>query len=85
MKAIRFHEYGDAGTLRVEDVERPQPAAGQVLVQVSGTSFNPVDATIRAGYLQQVFPVALPHVPGIDVAGTVTALGPGVTGMTCRR
>jgi NADPH:quinone reductase-like Zn-dependent oxidoreductase len=80
MKAIRFHEYGDPGVLRYEDAERPEPAEGEVLVKVAATSFNPVDAGIRAGYLQQVFPVTLPHIPGIDVAGTVAALGPGVTG-----
>jgi NADPH:quinone reductase-like Zn-dependent oxidoreductase len=80
MKAIRFHRYGDAGTLRVEIVEDPTPGPGQVLVTVAGTSFNPVDATIRAGHLQQAFPVALPHTPGIDVAGTVSGLGEGVTG-----
>lgn len=80
MKAIRFHEYGDPGVLRYEDAERPEPAEGEVLIEVAATSFNPVDAGIRAGYLQQVFPVTLPHIPGIDVAGTVAALGTGVTG-----
>ncbi|MEU9347678.1 NADP-dependent oxidoreductase [Streptomyces sp. NPDC048278] len=79
MKAIRFHEYGDPGALRYEDAERPEPAEGEVLVEVAATSFNPVDAAIRAGYLQQIFPVSLPHIPGIDVAGTVAALGAGVT------
>ena len=49
MKAIRFHQYGDADVLRLEDVELPEPAAGQVRVRVAGTSFNGVDATIRAG------------------------------------
>jgi NADPH:quinone reductase-like Zn-dependent oxidoreductase len=82
MKAIRFHQYGTADTLHVEQIEHPVPGAGQVLVQVAGTSFNPVDATIRAGYLQQVFPLPLPHTPGIDVAGTVAALGEGATGFT---
>ncbi|MHA6765466.1 NADP-dependent oxidoreductase [Streptacidiphilus sp. PAMC 29251] len=82
MKAIRFHEYGDTGVLRYEDAEQPVPIAGQVLVKVVATSFNPVDAGIRAGYLQQVFPLALPHIPGIDLAGTVVGTGPGVTGWT---
>ncbi|MEZ0094897.1 NADP-dependent oxidoreductase [Streptacidiphilus sp. EB129] len=82
MKAIRFHEYGDPGVLRYEDVERPEPAQGEVLVEVAATSFNPVDAGIRAGYLRQVFAVSLPHIPGIDVAGTVVALGAGVTRWT---
>jgi len=82
MKAVRFHEYGDPGVLRYEDAERSEPAEGEVLVEVAATSFNPVDATIRAGYLQQVFPLTLPHIPGIDLAGTVAALGAGVTGWT---
>jgi NADPH:quinone reductase-like Zn-dependent oxidoreductase len=80
MKAVRFHAYGDSGVLRYEDAAQPDPAPGQVLVEVAATSFNPVDAGIRAGYLRQVFPVALPHIPGIDVAGTVVRLGDGVTG-----
>ena len=80
MKAVRFHEYGGPEVLRYEDVDRPRPAAGRVLVRVAATSFNPVDAAIRSGFLQQVFPVALPHIPGIDVAGTVADLGEGVAG-----
>ncbi|SEG95679.1 NADPH:quinone reductase [Nonomuraea solani] len=80
MKAVRFHRYGDSDVLVHEEVARPVPAAGQVLVKVAGTSFNPVDVAIRAGHLQEVFPLTLPHVPGIDVAGTVAGLGDGVTG-----
>ncbi|SDD21944.1 NADP-dependent oxidoreductase [Auraticoccus monumenti] len=78
MKAVRFHEYGDAGVLRAEDVPVPVPAAGEVRIRVASTSFNGVDAGIRGGGLQGPFPVALPHTPGIDVAGTVDALGQGV-------
>ncbi|KAA0941404.1 NADP-dependent oxidoreductase [Streptomyces apricus] len=78
MKAVRFHAYGSPDVLRHEDVDKPVPAAGQVLLRVAATSFNPVDATIRAGAMQGPIPVALPHTPGIDVAGTVEALGEGV-------
>lgn len=78
MKAMRFHEYGDPSVLRYEDVERPSPGPGQVRLRVAATSFNAVDGGIRGGYLQGPFPVALPHTPGIDVAGTVDALGAGV-------
>ena len=80
MKAVRFHEYGDPSVLRYEDVEQPVPGAGQVLIRVAATSFNGVDANIRAGFMQGPIPVALPHTPGIDVSGTVTALGEGVDG-----
>ncbi|MFI6510464.1 NADP-dependent oxidoreductase [Streptosporangium sp. NPDC050855] len=78
MKAVRFHEYGDAGVLRYEDVPLPVPGTGEVRIRVAATSFNPVDAGIRGGGLQGPFPVTLPHTPGIDVAGTVDALGDGV-------
>jgi NADPH:quinone reductase-like Zn-dependent oxidoreductase len=79
MKAVRFHEFGDSDVLRYEDVEQPVPGAGQVRLRVAGSAFNPVDDGIRGGYLQEPFPVTLPHTPGIDVSGTVDALGDGVT------
>ena len=80
MKAMRFHEYGDPDVLRAEEVEVPVPGPGEVRIRVAATAFNPVDAGIRGGYLQDPFPVVLPHVPGIDVAGTIDALGANVTG-----
>ncbi|MEU2336609.1 NADP-dependent oxidoreductase [Streptomyces sp. NPDC013172] len=78
MKAVRFHEYGEPGVLRHEDVAQPVPGAGEVRVQVAATSFNPVDGNIRGGFMRGPIPVELPHTPGIDVAGTVDALGEGV-------
>jgi len=81
MKAVRFHEYGDADVLRYEDVEQPAPGTGEVRLRVAASAFNPVDDGIRGGYLREVFPVTLPHIPGVDVAGTVDALGEGVTGV----
>jgi NADPH:quinone reductase-like Zn-dependent oxidoreductase len=78
MKAIRFHEYGDPEVLLLDDVDLPTPGPGQVRVRVAGTSFNGVDANIRAGRMQGPMPLDLPHVPGLDVAGTVDALGDGV-------
>ena len=81
MKAIRFHQYGDTDVLRYEDVAVPDPGAGQVRVRVAGTTFNGVDANIRAGNMQGPMPLTLPHVPGLDVAGTVDALGTDVDGL----
>ncbi|WP_103355667.1 NADP-dependent oxidoreductase [Amycolatopsis sp. CA-128772] len=81
MKAVRFHEYGEPGVLRYEDVEQPVPGAGQVRLRVAATSFNSVDGNIRGGFMQGPIPVELPHTPGLDVAGTVDALGEGVTGL----
>ena len=78
MKAMRFHEYGDPEVLRHDEVDLPTAGAGQVRVRVAATSFNGVDGNIRAGRMQGPMPMALPHVPGLDVAGTVDALGDGV-------
>jgi NADPH:quinone reductase-like Zn-dependent oxidoreductase len=78
LKAVRFHEYGDPGVLRYEDVEQPEPGRGEVRLRVAGSAFNPVDDGIRGGYLQGPFPVTLPHTPGIEVSGTVDAVGEGV-------
>lgn len=82
MKAVRFHEFGSPEVLRVEETATPQPGPGEVLVRTAGTTFNLVDDGIRGGYLQGPFPVSLPHIPGVEVAGTVDALGAGVEGLT---
>jgi NADPH:quinone reductase-like Zn-dependent oxidoreductase len=79
MKAVRFHEFGGADVLVYEDVELPVPGDGEVRVRVAATSVNSVDGNIRAGYMQGPIPVVLPHTPGLDVAGTVDALGVGVS------
>ena len=78
MKAIRFHEYGDPEVLRLDEVDLPTPGMGQVRVRVAATSFNGVDANIRAGRMRGPMPMDLPHIPGLDVAGTVDALGDAV-------
>ena len=78
MKAVRFHEYGGIEVLRYEDVDRPQPAPGEVLVQVAGTAFNPVDIWFRAGVIHRIYPVTFPQTIGLDLAGTVVEQGEGV-------
>ncbi|ORW84651.1 NADPH:quinone reductase [Mycobacterium sp. IEC1808] len=80
MKAVRYHEYGGSDVLRVEEAPRPVPGPRQVLVKVAATSFNPVDAGIRGGYLAEVYKIDFPHIPGVDVSGTIAELGDGVTG-----
>jgi len=80
MKAVRYHSYGDSGVLVYEDADRPVAGAGQVVVKVAGSAFNPVDVAIRAGFLQQVFPVTFPHIPNFDVSGVVAEVGAGVSG-----
>jgi NADPH:quinone reductase len=77
MKAIRVHEFGGPEVLRLEEAEDPRPGAGQVVVRVRAAGVNPVDTYIRSG-AHAVKP-ALPYTPGLDAAGTVEAVGEGVT------
>ena len=81
MKAVRFHEFGGPDVLRYEDVDQPVAGPGEVLVRVTATTFNPVEGNIRLGVMRGPIPVELPHTPGLDVAGTVAALGEGVEGL----
>jgi NADPH:quinone reductase len=77
MKAIRVHKFGGPEVLQLDDVADPVPGPGQVLVQIGAAGVNPVDTYIRSGTYAQS--PALPYVPGGDAAGTVKALGPGVS------
>ncbi len=79
MTAVRFHDYGDATQLRVEQAPRPVPAATQVLVRVRAASVNPYDWKFREGRLRAFVPAKLPFTPGVDFAGVVEAVGAGVT------
>ena len=79
MMAVRFHDYGDASQLRVEQVPRPVPSATQVLVRVRAASVNPYDWKFRQGRLRAFVPAKLPFTPGIDFAGVVDAVGADVT------
>ena len=80
MKALRYHRYGDSNVLQYEETPRPVPGPREVLVKVAATSFNPVDAGIRGGYLSEVYQIRFPHIPGVDVAGTIAELGDEVQG-----
>lgn len=81
MRAVRFHQYGEPEVLTVEDAPEPHAGPGQIRVRVHGTSVNPVDWKIRAGYLHEMMPVTFPAIPGSDAAGIVDEVGEGVTGV----
>ncbi len=76
MKAIQIYAYGDAGQLSYEEVALPEPDAGQVRVKVQATGLNFVEIYQRKG----LYKVELPFRPGGEFAGTVDAVGEGVTG-----
>ncbi|MBV9656051.1 MAG: NADP-dependent oxidoreductase [Acetobacteraceae bacterium] len=79
MRAVRFHDYGGPEVLVLEDVPKPEPGAGQVLIRIRAASVNPIDWKLRAGLLNAMFPVQFPAIAGQDLAGTVDAVGEGVT------
>jgi NADPH:quinone reductase-like Zn-dependent oxidoreductase len=73
MKAIRVHEFGGIDTMRLDEIPRPVPAAGQVLVAVKAAGVGPWDRLVREG--QSGLGQALPLILGSDISGTVAALG----------
>ncbi len=79
MKAVRFHSYGPPEVLALEDVERPTPAADEVLVRVHAAGVNPLDWKVRGGYVRDWLHHRLPLIPGWDVSGVVEAVGAKVT------
>ena len=77
MKAIRMRAFGGPEVLKLEETPEPPVSQGQVLVRVKAIGVNPVETYIRTG-TYTVKPT-LPFTPGADAAGTVEAVGPGVT------
>ncbi|MEM9303318.1 MAG: NADP-dependent oxidoreductase [Pseudomonadota bacterium] len=78
MRALQLLGYGDNSQLALNDVDRPEPAAGEVLIKVEYAGMNPVDFKTRDGVLKTILPYQLPQTMGQEVAGTVEACGPGV-------
>jgi NADPH2:quinone reductase len=76
MRAIQAEAPGGAEVLRIAEVPVPEPGDGEVLLRLAATGVNFIDTYRRSGH----YPVPFPHVPGSEGAGTVAAVGPGVTG-----
>jgi NADPH:quinone reductase len=75
MKAIVVEEFGGDDVLQVKDVETPQPKAGEVLVKLGASGLNYIDVYHRTG----LYPMPLPFTPGLEGAGTIEAVGEGVS------
>ena len=74
MKAVVIKEYGNADVLNYEDVEKPVPNAGEVLVKVHVAAVNPVDWKIRDG-MGEMLGLKLPVILGCEIAGTIETVG----------
>ena len=77
MRAVQFSEHGDADVLQLVDLPTPRPGAGEVLIKVAAAGVNYVDIWHRKGASPR--PIQLPYISGNEVAGTIAALGDGVT------
>jgi NADPH:quinone reductase-like Zn-dependent oxidoreductase len=71
MKAVRFHSHGGPDKLVYEDAPAPQAGPGEALIQVQACGLNRLDLWVRQGI--PAYPVALPHILGSDICGTVLA------------
>ncbi|MDT0508694.1 NADPH:quinone oxidoreductase family protein [Novosphingobium sp. MMS21-SN21R] len=78
MKALRTHAVGGPETLKLDDLPDPVPGAGEVVVRVRACSINFPDTLMIRDLYQ--FKPERPYAPGSELAGTIEALGEGVTG-----
>lgn len=79
MKAASIDIFGGPEVVALAHVELGLPGADEAVVQVEAASVNPLDVKMVAGYMQPVFPVRLPYVPGTDFSGVVSRVGAHVT------
>ncbi len=78
--AVVMTGYGPPEVLRWAEVPLPEPGEGQIRVKVEAAGVSPTDLALRAGYLQGAIPLPPNAVLGFEAAGTVDAVGSGVTG-----
>ncbi|CAN7726338.1 NADP-dependent oxidoreductase [Variovorax paradoxus] len=78
-RAVLIRAYGGAAAAEVAEIARPAAGPGQVLVRVRAAGVNGIDWKVREGFVREAFPLQLPAVLGIELAGTVEALGPGAS------
>ena len=76
MKTVRVHRFGPPEVITLEDVPKPEPRNGEVVVQVKAAGIGPWDALIRSG--KSALPQPLPLVLGSDLSGVIDSIGPGV-------
>src|ERR1700692_2728863 len=82
MKAVVVHQYGGPEVLKFEDYPDPVPGPGEVLVRVAAARVNPIAYKRRAGLTKDFYPMKFPGLIGVDMAGTVAKIGPGVEGFS---
>ncbi|AGY59240.1 NADP-dependent oxidoreductase [Gloeobacter kilaueensis] len=79
MKAVLIHEYGTNDVVQIQEIDRPEPQSGEVLIKVRAAGVNPVDWKIRNGAGQRLG-MTLPIPMGGELVGTIEKIGDGVDG-----
>lgn len=79
MKRLEYQQYGGPQVMRVAPFTLDVPGEGQVAVRVTSAAINPIDWKMRQGDMKIVTGKRFPRAMGMDLAGTVLAVGPGVT------
>ena len=82
MKAARIHEYGSPTSVRIDNVEVPQPNPGEIRINVKAAGMNNSDLQTIYGTYKGYGHRGLPHILGQEAAGEVDAIGSGVSGFT---
>ena len=77
MKAILFHQHGGPEVLEYADIPTPEPGPEEALVKLEAAALNRMDLWVRNGW--PGISLKYPHIPGADGAGTIAALGEGVS------
>jgi NADPH:quinone reductase-like Zn-dependent oxidoreductase len=80
MKAVGLTEFGGPEVLRVLDLPDPDAGPGELRIRVHAATVNPTDTGLRSGARAQLLKdIRPPYVPGMDVAGVLDQIGPGVS------
>ncbi|MER7276106.1 NADP-dependent oxidoreductase [Dactylosporangium sp. NPDC000244] len=80
MLAVQFAQFGPPEVLQLAEAPDPHPGPGEVRIRVRAAGVSPVDVALRAGTSPSAARLPRPHIPGVDAAGVIDELGPGVTG-----
>ena len=78
-RAVLIRAYGGVAAAELAEIAKPAAGPGQVLLRVRAAGVNGIDWKVREGYVRDAFPLQLPAVLGIELAGVVETLGPGAS------
>src|SRR5260221_10158977 len=78
-KIVRFHEVGDSSVLKLEELPKPQPGEGEVLLKVEAIGLNRAEVMFRSG--RYIDTPSFPSLLGDEAAGVIESVGPGGTGL----